>query len=114
MPALSRALSLTYNQIIQRITEDSGFNDGDDQDSGAATGLADPAARRTYHAAHEVLSVMTKHELLDMTPEEVHVYALAIAQAATKPALHDKDQLAAHLQDTVIHLWDFKAIRGGG
>ena len=112
LPSLSAVLGLTYDEIVTRATGDPGYRNEQTNSGASQSGLSDPTARRTYHAAHDVLSVMTKHELLDMTPEEIHVSALVIAQAATKPGLHDKDQLAAHLQDTVVHLWDFKAIRG--
>ncbi len=112
LPAISRALRMPIDEIVARATGDRGYRADSGKDLEQAADLTDPSAQRTYHATHDVLSVMTKHELLDMTSEEIHVYAMAIAQAATKPGLHDRTQLDAHLQDTVIHLWDFKAIRG--
>ena len=71
------------DEIVAQATGDRGYLPEAKADLERAADLTDPSAQRTYHATRDVLSVMSRHDLLDMTTEEVHVYAMAIAQAAT-------------------------------
>jgi len=106
MPAISRLLRLTYDEILRRSTDDAGFRP--EPEAGEAA--------RIYRTTRDVLDALVRHQMSDMTTQEIDDYALLVSELATKQRSESEPQperLADRLESEVERLKAHRAIRRG-
>ena len=97
LPALSRMLKLTYEQIIARTTGDTGFQPGDSQ---------------VYRTTREVLETLRRQGRTDMSIEEIDDYALLMAELITDPAAGEQSKRDRLLAEALERCSGYARIRG--
>ncbi|MGF1610288.1 MAG: helix-turn-helix domain-containing protein [Kiloniellales bacterium] len=111
LPAVSRLLRLTYDEILRRSTDDPGFRP--DVEAGEAA--------RIYRTTRDVLEALVRHQMSDMTAQEIDDYALLVSELATNRqqaeagAQADRlaERLANRLESEVERLKVHRSIRRG-
>jgi len=99
LPALSRLLKLTYEQIIARATGDAGFQPDDSQ---------------IYRTTRDVLETLSRQGRTDMSIEEIDDYALLMAELITGPAAGEPAKRDRLLADALERFSSYARIRGQG
>ena len=107
LPAVSHLLRLSYEEILRRSTDDLGYRP--EPDSGEAA--------RIYRTTHDVLDALVRHEMSDMTAQEIDDYALLVSELASNRrqtgSEPQTDRLTDRLESEVERLKIHRAIRRG-
>lgn len=115
LPAISRLLRLTYDEILRRSTDDPGFRPDTDTSEAA----------RIYRTTRDVLDALVRHQMSDMTAQEIDDYALLVSELAihrqqagigvrADPAAdRSADHLDERLENEVERLKMYRSIRRG-
>lgn len=103
LPALSRALELDYPALIAGLTGDAGFQDrgGDERQS----------SRPLFLVVRNMLQNLIAGGLLNLKPEEVEIFAGAMAMTALRARANNEAQIRDDVEKTVVNLLEWRLPR---